>query len=299
MSTIPRSSPRSGSVALALPANWRGRILVVDDNPGTRYQVVRVLRSEGYEIFEADSGSEAIRIAGMQEPDLIVLDVKMPDMLGFEVTERLRADPTTAHIGIMHLSATFTDDDAKQHGLSAGADAYLTHPVEPSVLSATVRSLMRIQHYEAQLVELLEREQVAREEAEQALRAAEQVEQALHLSQRRLLRLSESGIVGLAYWDRSGTLTDANDTFLRLIGHSREEIKSGMLRFSSFIPPQWSDSLRTIQEELRIQGVSAHHEIQIVRRNGAVCEILLACASLEEGKGLGFVLDITNRKRVE
>jgi PAS domain S-box-containing protein len=261
--------------------------------------VVRILRNEGFEIFEAASGTEALRVAASQQPDLLVLDVKMPDMLGFEVTQRLRADPATSHIGIMHLSATFTDADALEQGLGAGADAYLTHPVEPRVLIAAVRALLRIQQYEAQLVDLLEREQIAREEAEQALKAAERVEQALQLSQRRLVRLSESGIIGLAYWDRNGNVTDANETFLNLTGHTRDESRSGDLRLASLIPPQWSDSLRTIMEEIRIQGVSAKHEIQILRLNGMLCDVLMACASLEDGKGLVFVMDITDRKRTE
>src|SRR5262245_60792690 len=122
MSTSSPTSPRAGIPAFA-GEERPGRILVVDDNVGTRYQVVRILKQEGFEIFEAGSGNEALRVASIHQPDLIVLDVKMPDMLGFEVTERLRADPITSHISIMHLSATFTDADAKARGLSGGADA--------------------------------------------------------------------------------------------------------------------------------------------------------------------------------
>ena len=114
------------------------RILSVDDNPAALYATARVLRSAGYEVIEATTGAAALVAA--PRADLIVLDVNLPDMDGFEVCRRLRANPQTAQIPVLHLSATFTNAADYGQGFEAGADSYLTRPVEPPVY-ARVRDI--------------------------------------------------------------------------------------------------------------------------------------------------------------
>jgi PAS domain S-box-containing protein len=120
------------------------RVLTVDDNPAALYATSRVLRSAGYEVIEVATGAAALRAAA--SADLIVLDVNLPDMDGFEVCRRLREDPRTAQIPVLHLSATFTNSADFAQGFEAGADGYLTRPVEPPVLLATVRTLLFARH---------------------------------------------------------------------------------------------------------------------------------------------------------
>jgi PAS domain S-box-containing protein len=122
-------------------------ILVVDDNDANRYAVARMLRGAGFETSEAETGRQAIALA-QREPDVIVLDVRLPDMHGFEVVRILRADPHTAVIPILHISASYMRDEDRVIGLDNGANAYLTHPVEPPVFIATVRSLVRVRRLE-------------------------------------------------------------------------------------------------------------------------------------------------------
>jgi PAS domain S-box-containing protein len=119
-------------------------ILVVDDNPAALYATSRVLRSAGYEILQATTGASALDVAA--RADLIVLDVNLPDIDGFEVCRRLRANAGTAQIPVLHLSATFTNAQDFAQGFEAGADSYLTRPVEPPVLVATVRTLLFARH---------------------------------------------------------------------------------------------------------------------------------------------------------
>jgi signal transduction histidine kinase len=118
------------------------RVLVVDDTDGNRYAASRLLRSAGFEVEESTTGNEALA-AVQRHPDLIVLDVNLPDMTGFEVVERLRRSPELASIPVLHLSASFTSNADRARGLDQGADAYLTHPIDPTVFLATVRALMR------------------------------------------------------------------------------------------------------------------------------------------------------------
>jgi len=118
------------------------RVLVVDDTEGNRYATSRLLRSAGFDVRESASGGEALE-AVREHPDLIVLDVNLPDMTGFDVVERLRRTPEFASIPVLHLSASFTSNADRARGLDQGADAYLTHPIDPGVFVATVRALIR------------------------------------------------------------------------------------------------------------------------------------------------------------
>jgi PAS domain S-box-containing protein len=132
--------------------NGPGRILVVDDTEASRYAVARHLRHAGYRVEEAGSGLEAIALVESTRPDVVVLDVLLPDINGFEVARRLRGDPRFSRVPILHLSASFTDPESQAAGLDSGADGYLTHPVEPVVLLASVRSLMRARAAEAEAI---------------------------------------------------------------------------------------------------------------------------------------------------
>ena len=120
------------------------RILVVDDNPAALYATSRVLRSAGYEVLEAATGAAGLKAA--PRADLVVLDVNLPDMDGFEVCRRIRANHETAQLPVLHLSATFTQSADFTLGFEAGADSYLTRPVEAPVLIATVRTLLFARH---------------------------------------------------------------------------------------------------------------------------------------------------------
>src|ERR1700744_6194967 len=94
-------------------------------------------------VIEAASERDALELA-KQVPPAILLDVKLPDILGYEVCRRLKANPRTSHIPVLQLSAAFVDNESRVYALESGADAYLTQPVEPNVLVATVRSLVKI-----------------------------------------------------------------------------------------------------------------------------------------------------------
>lgn len=131
-----------------MPEPATGTILLVDDREESRYIVGRMLREAGYRVIEAETGQEGLsRVA--EHPDLIVLDVKLPDMLGYDVCRRLKSNPATSNIPILHLSATFITSESRVQALESGADAFLTQPVEPTVLIATVRSLLRLRNAEA------------------------------------------------------------------------------------------------------------------------------------------------------
>ncbi|MCJ9429230.1 PleD family two-component system response regulator [Kordiimonas marina] len=119
------------------------RVLVVDDVPPNVKLLEAKLTSEYFDVLTAYSGPEALEIISREHPDIILLDVMMPGMDGFEVCRRIKADPVTAHIPVVMVTALDQPSD-RVAGLEAGADDFLTKPVQDLALFARVRSLVRL-----------------------------------------------------------------------------------------------------------------------------------------------------------
>lgn len=125
-----------------------GPILVVDDNESKRFATVCVLKSAEFEVIEAATAKDGLWLAVARAPSLIVLDVNLPDLDGFEVVKRLKARPLTASIPVLHLSATRVAATDRAIGLESGADAYLTGAAEPGEFIATINALLRARRSE-------------------------------------------------------------------------------------------------------------------------------------------------------
>ena len=123
-------------------------ILNVDDYGPGRHAKTKILTHAGFEVTEATTGEQTLRLATEKQPRLILLDVNLPDMNGLEVCRRIKSDPATSTIPILHVSATSIRPDDQASGLDNGADSYLTEPVEPAVLVATVKALLRAREAE-------------------------------------------------------------------------------------------------------------------------------------------------------
>ena len=117
------------------------KILVVDDEPHIVRLVSFALQKRGYEVVEASDGPSGIELAMAEKPDLILMDVMMPVMTGLEVVERLKAEPATAGIPVVMLSAR-SQHSEQQEGLESGAERYICKPFTPSVLVDTVSEIV-------------------------------------------------------------------------------------------------------------------------------------------------------------
>jgi CheY-like chemotaxis protein len=118
-------------------------VLVVDDSATKRYLLVSWLSRAGFTVIEAETGGEALRRLTEVSVDLVVLDVKLPDMNGFEVCERIKTDPEYGILPVIHVSAHAVDVVDRTQGLNRGADAYLVEPIEPDELIATSQAVLR------------------------------------------------------------------------------------------------------------------------------------------------------------
>jgi PAS domain S-box-containing protein len=125
-----------------------GVVLNVDDYAPARYARTKVLRQAGFEVLEAASGQETVDICRSAWPHLVLLDIDLPDMSGYEVCRILKSDVATRPIQVLHLTAAFRQGRDHALALDLGADGFLVEPVEPEVLLATVRALIRTRRAE-------------------------------------------------------------------------------------------------------------------------------------------------------
>jgi two-component system, sensor histidine kinase len=150
-----------------------GRILVCDDDTSTRFARAKLLKDTGHTVFEAGRLSEAKILLQEMRPELLILDVNLPDGNGIEFSRALKADPELRRIMVLQMSASFVTSEDYVRGLDAGSDAYLAEPAPPGVLLATVRALLRLSRTERALQDTIALEHAARQEAEAAREEAE------------------------------------------------------------------------------------------------------------------------------
>src|ERR1700722_5047318 len=126
-------------------APTRAKILVVDDEAAIREYESALLAELGHEVLTASDGIEAVRLAQERQPDLLLLDIMMPEMSGIEVCEQLRADPRTHHIRIIVVSG-LDSKRALEESIIAGAYDFLAKPIHALELVVRVRSILRVRH---------------------------------------------------------------------------------------------------------------------------------------------------------
>lgn len=142
------------------------RILNVDDNAGGLYAKSRILRRAGFEVIDALSGEDALRLVGESSPSLVLLDVQLPDISGIEVCRRIKGTPGSERLPVLHISATYGPENAEAISAESGADIFLVEPIEPEELITVVRTLLRLRTTEMGLAESEARLRLAVEQAE-------------------------------------------------------------------------------------------------------------------------------------
>ena len=145
-------------------------ILVVDDDMANRYFKAHVLRQAGYKVLEAENGAKALAMHAAERPALVICDIKLPDIIGTEVTARIKASsPLTL---VLQTSAAMTSKQDRIAGLEGGADNYLVEPIEPPELVATVRAMLRLAKAESELRNINEQLELLIQERTKELSAA-------------------------------------------------------------------------------------------------------------------------------
>ncbi len=295
----------SESLAAAPPGDIpQGPILLVDDSPLDRHLLHQLLRRRGFRVQTAANGEEAFARMAEETPDLILLDIQMPDMDGFELCSRLKADPDTALIPVMFISAASGLEERIKAFELGGVD-YLSKPIQAEEVQARVSTHLAL--YD--LRRSLERraEERAQELAATRLRLQDeqrslvQARQALEEREALIHCLVDSNILGIMFWRMDGTLLDANDAFLDLVGAKREELEQGRLRRQDFTPPESLEATEAALAALQAGGRCPPYERYGLRRDGSRIPVLIGSALLPGNRELGvsFALDLSQRKAME
>lgn len=249
----------------------RSRILVTDDDRGMRHSILRLLHKEGYDVYGAESGEDALRQARAHHPDLVLMDVLMPGMNGIEAARRMKEDPELSDIFIVHLSAQQAPVTQRMEGLESGADGYIAQPVENEELVSRVRAFLR------------------HKKALDDLKASEQRYRALYAGNPMPMWIYDCGTFAIL---------DVNTAAIRHFGYSRDEFV-GMPLPELIVADERESFCAALRDVVR---TSREDCWQYKTRSGAIIEVESAEQEIMwEGRAARAVLlsDVTERNRID
>jgi len=256
-----------GDSSPAAPSGGTSRILVVDDNAPARYAISRTLRKDGFDVLEAATGHDALAIAERELPDLVLLDVNLPDIHGFDVARLLKGGERTRTTPILQLSASAVSAEDRIDGLAAGADAYLVEPVDPGELIANIRALLRLRTAEARL----------------------------QRTAGMLSTVIDSSPLPTVVFESDGAVLRWNRAAERLFGIRAEDVEGRALQSAAL--PEWVVNARQVAAWLQ-SGSSVEYSFQ--RADGVAIDVAMFVARLQGAEGFVAIFeDVSMRKRFE
>jgi len=280
-------TPTTATATIKGIATATATILIVDDEIANRKLLELLLHHEGYSTRSAANGEEALASVAEQPPDLILLDVTMPCMDGYQVARLLKANPATANVPIIMVTA-HTDRSARMAALDAGAEEFLTKPVDRAELGLRVRNLLRLKEFSDFLQNhsrILEQQVQARTaELQRFRKAMDASADAIFLVNRRTMRF-----------------VDLNSTAGEMLGYTCAEL-------CELCPSQIHEATTRVQLESMydavIDGVGATEliEIRLQRKDGSELQAEIHRQALRSGADwiiVDVVRDITERKRAQ
>uniref|UniRef100_Q023H5 histidine kinase n=1 Tax=Solibacter usitatus (strain Ellin6076) TaxID=234267 RepID=Q023H5_SOLUE len=277
-------------------------ILVVDDDSDSLRLLTDILTAEGYRVRPADSGQLALASAKAAAPELIMLDIRMPGMDGFEVCRRLQADEKTRRIPIIFLSAAGQLQD-RVLGLSLGAADFISKPYERPELLARVRTHMELgrlrAHLEHQVAAQTAELRLANEQLSLELEERLRAEQELRESEARFRSLADRAPVGIWLTTLDNEVTFYNRRALAFLGRKAAE-RSG-LSWAEFVHPEDMDAVKAKYQAAVSARRSFRIECRVRRWNGKYRWVLnTGIPRMIDGVCTGYITtstDITDLKR--
>jgi PAS domain S-box-containing protein len=296
------------------------RILVVDDTEDNRYLLETLLKGSGYEVVTATNGWEALEKVRSQAFDMIVSDILMPVMDGFQLCGEVKGDDDLKEILFVFYTASYTDDKDEELASRLGADKYIRMPVQPEDLLGIIQRMMGemekgkiqlpktaleeekdlLRLYSERLVKKLE-SKIAELEKEVAER--KRVEEALRESEGKLRTIFENVNDEIIYLDASGTVIDVNDRVEDIFGYKREELVGRNIAEFDFTGPETRQQL--MDDFVRAIGgeVPPLRTYEMVRKDGSTISAELSGRPVQLGREAGSILvivrDVSERRQAE
>jgi PAS domain S-box-containing protein len=247
------------------------KILIVDDEPSARMVLESLLITDGYTLEFATNGLEALEKAATFTPDLMLLDVMMPRLDGFQVCRRLRATPLLADIPVIMITA-LDDRDSRLSGIEAGADDFIAKPIDRVEMRARVKMITRFNRYRRLMNERLKFE--------------------------RLIELSPNGILIV---NATGTVLLVNPAMCHLVGANAEELLG--MQMSGFLPPEQQEACSAAMGRvLAAPSTAERFETLWTRQDAATfpSEVDIGYTEWDGEPAIQVIVrDITRRKQAE
>lgn len=262
------------------------KILIVDDNAVNLTLLDRLLKNEGADVYKALTGNEAIEICKDNDFALILLDVQMPGMDGYETAKAIKEIEECRLVPIIFLTAIYKDPTYARMGYEAGAVDFLTQPIDPATLRGKVGVFLELKRQK----DLLEREITQRIRIERALRIAEE----------KYRNIFERAVEGIFRSTLSGVLKEANPALARILGYDTpEETIACVNTIEAFAEHEERNQyLKSLMREKSLND----YEFQVKRKDNSLIWISESCRLFEENGEFyieGVVEDITHRKICE
>ncbi len=283
---LPRVEDDTLSVAESLPPTSRGRVLLVDDDDALREIGLTVLRDAGFEATSAVSGGDCLRTLEARLPDLILLDINLPDIDGRDLCRQLKNDIRLAGIPVVHLTGGHISSEEQAAGLEAGADGYIARPISNYELVARVEAILRMKRTEAEL---------RRVTAE--LRASTR---RLEQSEQRYRSLFEHNPDAVYSLDREGRFLSFNAAGETLTGYPTEDLL--LLPYQRVLVPE--DHARAERDFARVlTGETTCSELTLARGDGNRCRAKITSLPIVVDRKIvgAFCIaqDVTQRRESE
>lgn len=272
----------------------QGRILIVDDDLSSLRLLTEILTERGYVVHPTSCGEMALRFVESSLPDLILLDIKMPGLNGFEVCRRLKADDRTLAIPVIFITG-LGDLADKVKGFQAGGVDYLTKPLQLEEVLVRVQTHLTLH---ALRNELSRQNSQLQQEISERRRAAEAVRQQLNFQQTMMDTIPSP----IFYKDRQGRYLGCNAAFESYIGRPRAEVIGRTVY--DIAPKELADLYHEADQALfQTPGVQ-RYEAQVRYADGSFHEVFFTKGTFTDLEGnvaglVGVMLDITERRRVE
>lgn len=245
------------------------QILLVDDNPINLQILYKTLQGSGYRLLIAKNGQSALEIARRARPSLVLLDVMMPDMDGFDVCTQLKADTATAAIAVIFLSA-LGDSQAKVRGFAVGGVDYIAKPFQSDEVVARVRTHIKIHRLEQQL---------ARRNSE------------LEAENQQILNAIEEGIIGI---DEEARVSFINPSAVRITGWPAADIIGEPLQTLPILHGISGDHEPMMFNRALEAGQVVHSDMELIRtREGRLLPVALTLSARKEGGAVLVLRDIS------
>jgi PAS domain S-box-containing protein len=294
------------------------KILIVDDKREDLYLLETLLKASGYQCVSASNGAKALQKLRAEGSDLIISDILMPVMDGFQLCRECKEDEELKDIPLLFYTATYTDEKDEELALKVGADKFIRKPVEPDEFIKIIQSVLRdaeegkigqkkpvakegkevLKLYNERLVKKLEKKML---DLEREIAQHKQAEEVARANEDKYRTIFETTGTATVIIEEDTTISLANSEFEKLSGYSKEEIE-GNKSWTEFVAEEDSERMKEYHRLRRIAPDAAprNYEFRFIDRQSNVTDISLVIAMIPgTKKSVASLLDITERKQAE